>query len=58
MYKAREYAREQYRINFEESENVTEERLLFICSRSVSIHGLYELLEGTGFYCCILDYNL
>ena len=45
-----EHAKKCYRINFEESDSVTEDKLLKICDRSVSIHGLYEVLEEGDTY--------
>ena len=46
----REYARKYFRIIFEETETITQDKLERICSRSVSTHGLYELLEEGSTY--------
>ena len=48
----REYAKKYFRIIINETETnrITQEKLEKICSRSVSTHGLYELLEEGSTY--------
>ena len=48
----REYATKYFRIIINETETnrITQEKLEKICSRSVSTHGLYELLEEGSTY--------
>ena len=48
--KVEKIARRNFRIEFEESEIVTEEKLRKLCSRSVSVHGLYEIFESGKSY--------
>ena len=42
LAKVEKYARRNFRIDFVESAVITESKLRRLCSRSVSVHGLYE----------------
>ena len=48
--KVEKIARRNFRIEFQQSEIVTEEKLRKVCSRSVSVHGLYEIFESGESY--------
>lgn len=48
--KVESFARRNNRIIFTESEQITEAKLRLLCSRSVSVHGLYELFESGSTY--------
>jgi len=44
------YARRNFRIDFTESKSITESKLRRLCSRSASVHGLYEVFESGSSY--------
>ena len=48
--KVESFARRNFRIIFTESDQITEAKLRLLCSRSVSIHGLYEIFDSGSTY--------